>query len=111
MSFFVALSVLLVSCSGSDSAVLRLESEQVSADAGFQRLSVTTSGDWTLEMKYVGDQDGWARLDYGSGTSEDNSVRVGYDANSGEERSLELILSCGSARSRKTMTQAAPLQG
>ena len=75
MSFFVALSVLLVSCSGSDSAVLRLESEQVSADAGFQRLSVTTSGDWTLEMNYGGNQDGWARLDYSSGTSEDSSVR------------------------------------
>ena len=111
MSFFVALSVLLVSCSGSDSAVLRLESEQVSADAGFQRLSVTTSGDWTLEMNYGGNQDGWARLDYSSGTSEDSSVRLVYDANTGEERSLELILSCGSARSRKTMTQAAPRQG
>ncbi|MGM9750146.1 MAG: DNA/RNA non-specific endonuclease [Candidatus Cryptobacteroides sp.] len=111
VSFFVALSVLLVSCSGSDSAVLRLESEQVSADAGFQRLSVTTSGDWTLEMNYGGNQDGWARLDYSSGTSEDSSVRLVYDANTGEERSLELILSCGSARSRKTMTQAAPRQG
>lgn len=103
---FVALSLMGVSCTKYDEASLTLETDVVSRKAGFQRIRVDVTGDWTLTLTYLGDQKDWATLDRTSGDVDQTSIRLNYEENKEEEdRELRLTVQCGKVSQSYTLVQ------
>ena len=70
-----------------------------------QKVVVQAEGDWTLSLEYKTEDTGWASLSAVSGSGSTEDVTLRCEANGGDERAVDLILSCGSEVDTVTVIQ------
>ena len=78
----------------------------LSSEAGKIWVDVKASGKWTLSLDFGTGADGWASLSDASGSGSKGDVRLSYEANEGESRSVKLVLVSGSQTATATVEQA-----
>lgn len=105
LAVLLVLPMLAVSCSkGSKDEpvpVISIQHSNVSAAKGSQFVSVTATGDWTIDLS--GD---WASVQPSEGTGSSSSIVLSYDANSSEEsRMLEIVVTSAGGSATAEMTQ------
>ena len=115
LGFAVAVTAIcclfLTSCEEPEPAVVAevsVKTSQVTAKKGSMFVNVTCNGAWELSLKGQGAAIDWAELSPTSGTGNKTNVVLSYDDNtSGQTRSLEIVITCGSQWSTCQMTQSA----
>lgn len=93
----------------------------LSSEEGKIWVDVKASGKWTLSLDFGADEEGWASLseasgsgpkvDVLSGSGSKGDVRLSYEANEGESRSVKLVLVSGSQTATATVEQAGASGG
>lgn len=81
-------------------------SASLSSEAGKVWVDVKASGKWTLALDFGSGADGWASLSDVSGSGSKSDVRLSYEANEGESRTVKLVLVSGSKTATATVEQA-----
>lgn len=76
-----------------EASVVSKKGNTIGAEAGSLFLSVTASGEWTLRAEFPEGTNPWGAPDPTSGTGSKGDVRFRYEANTGESRTVTLVLS------------------
>ena len=104
----LALSLVAVSCGKDDVVTLVFENDTVSHKAGFQRLMIDATSDWSIGVECKDSKESWVTMDRYEGTPEQTSIRLTYKANeTGEDREAVFSVSCGKTMVRYTLRQLA----
>lgn len=102
---------IVTSCDETEPAVLAevsLKTTEVSFEQGSMFVGVKCAGSWELSLQGQNADVDWAMISPTSGTGDKTNVVLKYDENnSGEARSLEILITCGSQWSTCTLTQLA----
>ena len=130
LASIATLLLLTVSCEelgtgeGGDGALgVTIFKPEISYTAKVQFVAVEAPGEWTLDIHYLSEDEGWASLDRSSGEGDTDGIVLTCALNgTGVDRSLELVLSCGGktgscslkqlakgSRPSKDMTNATPI--
>ena len=106
-ALLTALSLGAVSCVKEEpvtpAPVLKLAQDQVTSGKGSQFVSVTATGNWTLEASAD-----WVHITLASGTGDNAAVPLSWDANAGDKaRSATITVTCGGKTASATLRQNA----
>ena len=83
----------------------------LSSEEGKIWVDIKASGKWTLSLDFGADPHGWATLSDVSGSGPKGDVRLSYEANEGESRSVTLVLVSGSNTATATVVQDGTASG
>ena len=109
---FAALCVIAASsCKQVEPAVIAevsVKYSEVSSAKGSLWVSVVCSGEWQLSLKGDAQEVDWATLEVTHGTGNKSNVGLSYQANeTGEPRTLEIVITCGEQWNTCMVTQLA----